>query len=372
MLQIKEVKSRKDLKAFVMLPFRLYKGDPNWVPPLIGDQMKFLDPRHNPFFQHSEASLYLAVRDARVVGRISAHTNTRHNLEHHDEVGFFGFFECEEDPEAAKALLNTALQWNRTRKRSAVRGPINFTINDECGMLVDGFDSPPMIMNRHDKPYYQHLLEGCGFVKAMDMYAYLSIRTEMPERIDRVAAMIEKRTGVKIRSLSKDKAMRAKDIETIFHIYSKAWEYNWGNVPMTQAELEHLASELLPLADPDMIFIAEMDGQPVGFSLAMPNYNEVLKVMNGRTHLWALIKAMIAKKRIGSARVVTMGLIEEYRKRGIDTLFYYYSYKHDIPKGYIRGEFSWVLENNVMMNRVAEMLDAERYKTYRIYEHAIN
>ncbi|HNQ43248.1 MAG TPA: peptidogalycan biosysnthesis protein, partial [Candidatus Cloacimonadota bacterium] len=232
-------------------------------------------------------------------------------------------------------------------------------------------DCPPMVMMRHDKRYYQQHYEQAGLTKTMDLYAYLSERREMPERIDRVAAAIERRTGVTIRSLSKNKKQRRKDIETVFEIYTKAWEYNWGNVPMTRDEFHFTVDELLPLADPDLVFIAEKDGQPVGFSLALPNYNEVLQVMKGSSGPIAMLKAALAKRRISSARVVTMGVIKEFQGRGIDTLFYYYSYKNGLPKGYFRGEFSWVLENNTMMIRVAEMLDARIYKTYRLYDKAI-
>jgi GNAT superfamily N-acetyltransferase len=371
MIELVPVRTRRELKEFNMLPFRLYKDDPNWVPPLIGEQKKFFDPRHNAFYEHSEAELFLARKDGRTVGRISAHTNTRHNKEHKDRVGFFGFFECENEQEVADQLLARALEWNRAHGRDAMRGPFNFTINAECGLLVDGFDTPPMIMMRHDKPYYARLLENSGFHKAMDMYAYLSVRTEIPERIDKIAALIEKRTRVKIRSLSKDKNQRMKDIGTVFEVYTEAWQYNWGYVPLSEGEFHNLADELLPVADPELIFIAEIDGRPVGFCLAMPNYNEVLKVMGGRVNPLTMLKAMRAKKKIGSARVVTMGIVREFQQRGIDTLFYYYAYKNGLPKGLFRGEFSWVLENNTMMIRVAEMLDAQVYKTYRIYEKDI-
>lgn len=354
-----------------MLPFRLYKDDPNWVPNLISDDKKHLSPRHNPFFLHSEAELYLAIKDGQVVGRISAHTNTRHNLTHNDKAGFFGFFECINDVEVARALLDEAMRWNKTKGRDKVMGPFSFTINDECGLLVDGFDSPPMIMNTHSRPYYQKLLSEAGFAKAMDMYAYLSERTEMPKRIERIASAIQRRTGVKIKSLSHNKKQRAEDIKKIFKVYAKAWEDNWGNVPMTQEELEHITKQLLPLADPELVFLAEIEDEPVGFCLAMPNFNEVLKVMHGRVNPCTMIKALRAQKRISSARVITMGLIDGYRQKGIDTLFYYYAYKNGLPKGYFKGEFSWVLENNTMMLRVAEMLDAIRYKTYRIYEKPV-
>ena len=371
MIEIIPVQSDRELKQFIMLPFRLYKKDPNWVPPLISEQKKFFDPAHNAFYQHSEAQLFLARENGKTIGRISAHTNTRHNLEHKDSMGFFGFFECEDNQEAANLLLQKALDWNREHNRSGMRGPFNFTINAECGLLVDGFLTPPMTLMRHDLPYYSRLLENAGFHKVMDMYAYFSERTEIPERVERMAALIEKRTRVSIHTLSKNKDQRRKDLEVLFKVYTEAWQYNWGYVPLTEGEFQNLADELLPVADPDLVFIAEVDGRPVGFCLAMPNYNEVLKVMKGRINLITLWKAMQARKKISTARVVTMGIIPEFQQRGIDTLFYYYAYKNGLPKGLYKGEFSWVLENNTMMIRVAEMLDAQVYKTYRIYEKDI-
>lgn len=368
MITIKAVSTRRDLKDFVMLPFRLYKKDPNWVAPLIGEQYKFLSPKTNPFFQHSEAQLFIAYKDGDVVGRISAHTNVQHNKEHKDNIGFFGFFECIEDQEVANALLSKATEWNRARGKNGIRGPLNFTINDECGLLVKGFDTPPMVMMTHALPYYQTLIANAGFAKAMDMFAFYSVKTEIPERLERLYEVLLKRTGVTIHSLSRDKVQRRKDLETVFKLYTDAWQYNWGHVPLTNAEFHHLVDELMPLADPDLVLFAEKDGVPVGFSLTLPNYNEVLKAMNGRVNPLTLIKALIAKKRMTSARVITMGILHEYHGRGIDAIFHYISYKKGIPKGYVRGEFSWILETNTMMIRVAEMLEAEPYKTYRLYE----
>ena len=371
MIKVIPVTTKKHLMQFIMLPFELYKNDPNWVAPLISEQKKFFNPKKNPYYQHSAVQLFLALDEDKVVGRISAHSNTEHNKEHKENIGFFGFFDSIDSQEVADKLFSAAYEWNRYRGFSSMRGPMNFSVNHEVGLLVDGFDTPPMVMMRHDHPYYQKLFINGGMQKTMDLYAYLSYRTEMPERIDRVAAAIEKRTGITIRHLAKDKEQRRKDIETVFEIYTKAWEYNWGNVPMTKAEFHHTVEELLPLADPELVLIAEKSGQLAGFSLAMPNFNEVLKVMHGRVNPITLVKAMIAKKKISSARVITMGVIKEFQGRGIDSLFYYYSYKNGLPKGYYNGEFSWVLENNTMMIRVAEMLDAIRYKTYRLYDKPI-
>jgi GNAT superfamily N-acetyltransferase len=370
-VKIIPVDSKQQLKSFIMLPFGLYQKDPNWVPPLIMDQKKFFNPKKNPYYQHSEVKLFLAEKDGKVVGRISAHSNTQHNKEHKENIGFFGFFECINDQEVANALFDTAYEWNRYRGFTSMRGPLNFSVNEECGLLIDGFDTPPMVMMRHDLPYYQKLFEAYGLTKTMDLYAYLSERREMPERIEKMVDILTKRYKVKIRSLSRDKKQMKKDIETVFEIYTKAWEYNWGNVPMTKAEFDHIVEELLPIADPDLVFFAEIDGKHAGFSLALPNYNEVLKVMNGHVNPITILKAMHAKKHISSARVITMGIIKEYQGRGIDSIFHYHSYKNGLPKGYYKGEFSWVLESNLPMMHVAEKLDARIYKTYRLYDKAI-
>lgn len=371
MLEIIPVLHKKDLKRFIMLPFDLYKDDPAWVPPLIADQYAFFNPGKNPYYFHSEVQLFIAVKDDVVVGRISAQTNTQHELEHDEHIGFFGFFECIDDTKVASALFDAAGTWNRNKGYASMRGPMNFSVNQECGLLIDGFEEPPMVMMLHAKPYYQKLYEECGMQKTIDLYAYLSDREVMPERIEKVAGMIEKRAGVEIQALRTKKKELKEDIETVFEVYTKAWQYNWGNVPMTKAEFDAMVSDLMPLADTDLVFIARKNGEPVGFSLALPNYNEVLKAMGGRINPITMIKALIAKSKIKSARVITMGVLKEYQGRGIDTLFYYYSYKNGLPKGFHRAEFSWVLENNTMMIRVAEMLDAERYKTYRLYDKEV-
>ncbi len=371
MIEIRTVLGKKDLKAFIMLPFSLYKNDPNWVAPLIKEQWEFFNPKENPYYDHSEVELFIAWENGKAIGRITAHTNTQHNIEHKDKVGFFGFFECTDNQEAANALLNKTLEWNKTKGMDTVRGPMNFSTNEECGLLVDGFNTPPFIMMTHHLPYYQKLLENAGFTKARDLYAYLSERSVMPEKIERAAKLLLKRNKFTIRSLSREKEQLREDIQTAFKVYRKAWEYNWGFVPITEGEFNHLAKNLLPIIDPDMVFIAEVDGVPVGFSLALPNYNEVLMVMHGRSNPYTLLKAYFKSKHIGSARVITMGVIKEYQNRGIDIVFHYYSYKNGLPKGFFRGEFSWVLDNNVMMMREAEMLDAHIYKTYRLYDKAI-
>ena len=371
MLNVIPVDSKKQLKDFILLPFKIYKNESNWVPPLISDRKKFFNPKKNPYYQHSEVKLFLALKDGEPVGRISAHSNTQHNKEHNENIGFFGFFECIDNQEVANALFDAAFEWNRYRNFTSLRGPMNFSVNQDCGLLINGFDSPPMIMMPYNFPYYPKLYENYGLTKTMDLYAFISEYHSIPERVAKMAEIIAKRTNVQIHSLSYDKKQRKKDIETVFEIYTRAWQYNWGNVPMTKAEFDHLVAELLPIADPDMVFIAEVDGQLAGFSLTLPDYNEVLKVMQGKVNPLTVIKALKARKHITSVRVITMGIIKEFQGKGIDTLLYYYTFKNGLPKGYYRSEFSWILENNIPMINTAEKLGAEIYKTYRLYDKAL-
>jgi len=371
MINVIPVDTKKQLKDFILLPFKIYKNESNWVPPLIGDRKKFFNPKKNPYYQHSEVKLFLALKDGEPVGRISAHSNTQHNKEHNENIGFFGFFECIDNQEVANALFDAAFQWNRYRNFTSMRGPMNFSVNDECGLLIQGFETPPMIMMPYNFPYYRSLYENYGLIKTMDLYAFISEYHSIPERVAKMAEIIAHRTKANVRSLSYDKKQRKKDIETVFEIYTRAWQYNWGNVPMTKAEFDHLVAELLPIADPDMVFIAEVDRQLAGFSLTLPNYNEVLKVMQGKVNPLTVIKALKARKHITSVRVITMGIIKEFQGKGIDTLLYYYTFKNGLPKGYYRSEFSWILENNIPMINTAEKLGAEIYKTYRLYDKAI-
>ncbi|MBN2829440.1 MAG: GNAT family N-acetyltransferase, partial [Candidatus Cloacimonetes bacterium] len=314
---------------------------------------------------------FLAIKDNRVVGRITAQTNTLHNNHYHDKMGFFGFFECINDRTVAEALISEAVKWNKEHGRDKISGPFNFTINDICGLLVDGFDTPPYIMLSYNKPYYEKLLNDVGLVKAKGMYSYLTHTDVIPPKLERVAKVIEKRLekeNVTFYTLRKKKEERIEDIEIVFDIYRKAWKDNWGYVPMSEKEFDRLKDELLPIADPNFIIIAKKDNIPIGFSVGIPNYNRVFKVMNGKINPVTIVKALIAKSRIKEVRVMIMGILEEYRNLGVDAMFHYKFYQYGIPKGIFDGEFSWVLEDNVMMNRLAVSLGGIPYKTYQILE----
>ncbi len=367
-MQIIPVTTKQLLKQFILLPFTLYKNDPNWVAPMISDQMKFFDPEKNPYFEHSEVQLFLALKDGKVVGRISAHTNTQHNKFHEDKVGFFGFFECINDQEVANALLDTAKDWNRKHGMDTLRGPMNLSTNDECGLLIEGYDTPPYVMMTHNPPYYLELLEKAGFAKVMDLNAWYTDTPDVPERLIKLGKMIEKKQNFTIRTLNKKDLKR--DIKTVFTIYQKAWERNWGFVPMTKKEFDHTVATLLPIVDTDLVFIAEVDGQPAGFSVALPDYNVILQKFRGKITpagiFWLLYYTKFFPKKMERVRVITMGVVKEYQSRGIDIMFYYHSFLNGHKKGLYKAEYSWVLETNTMMNRIAVDLMARVHKKYRI------
>ncbi|MCL1827482.1 MAG: GNAT family N-acetyltransferase [Candidatus Cloacimonetes bacterium] len=367
--EIVKVTTKKELEKFIKFPFDLYKSDPYWVAPLIADQKKFFDPRYNPYFEHSEVQLLLVLLSGKVCGCISAHTNNNHNSFHQDKKGFFGFFECINNSEVAKILLTEAEKWLREKDCNVMSGPYNFSTNSECGLLIDGFDSPPFVMMTHNYPYYAALIEKAGYNKTMDLYAWLLTTHEMPAFLESVGKRFEKNKQFTIRCLNKKHL--AEDIRTVFSIYQKAWAPNWGFVPMSEKEFDHLVDSLLPIIDPELVFIAECDGQPAGFSVALPNYNIILQKIKGKMNPLSIAKFLYYKNKMKSLRVITLGVIPEFLGKGIDTLFYYETWKTGLKKGFTTGEFSWVLETNTMMNKIARHLGATVHKTYRIYEKDI-
>ncbi len=369
-LKVLPVKTNAELMQFIKLPFRLYKEDPIWVAPLIIDQKAFFNPAKNPYYEHSKVQLFLVKDEKKVIGRISAHTNRMHNQFNEDNIGFFGFFECEDNQEAIHLLFDSAEKWIKEQGCDAMRGPLNFSTNDECGLLIKGFDTSPFVMMPHNHEWYKERIEKEGYAKAKDLYAWLVIYKNMPDFLEKLGEkIISKELSFKIRCL--DKNNLKQDIETVFSIYQKAWEKNWGFVPMSRKEFDHTVKTLLPIVVPEFVFIAEVDGVPAGFSVSLPDYNFILKKMKGHLFPFGIFKALYYKNKIKSIRVITMGVIPEYQSRGIDILFYYYSWKKGVELKFNRGEFSWVLEDNEMMNRIAKHLGAHVHKTYRIFEKKI-
>lgn len=370
-ITVRTVRSRREEMAFIKFQWRVYRDNPHWVPPLLMDRKKLIDRKGNPFYKHARMELFVAERDGGIVGRIGAIINDNHNKEHKENIGFFGFFECIDDQAVANALFDAAGAWLKQQGVTAMRGPASPSVNDEYGLLVDGFDKPPMILMAYNPPYYQQLIEGYGFTKAKDLWAYYlhSERVFSSEKLVRVSELLKKREGLVIRSLNmKD---FDNEVKRIREMYNKGWEGNWGEVPMTEDEFNYAAKDLKAIVDPELVIIAEVKGKPVGFGLSLPDLNVVLK-HNKRGYLVpALVRMLLFKKRVDAIRVVILGVIPEYRNSGIGGVLFYETGKRSVQQGYPHGEASWVLEDNVMMNRGAEMMSGERYKTYRVYQKAL-
>jgi GNAT superfamily N-acetyltransferase len=366
---VRRVASKRDETAFIKLPWAIYAGDPNWVPPLLMDRRKLIDRKNNPFYRHAVMEMFLAERGGDRVGRIAAIVNDSHNREHGENIGFFGFFECVDDPAVANALFDAAADWLRGRGVSAMRGPASPSVNDEYGLLIDGF-TPPRILMAYNPPYYQGLVEGYGFAKAKDLYAYhLSQVRVAASKLARVADVIERRASVKIRTI--DFGNFDAEVALLRELYTRGWERNWGEVPMDEDEFRYAAKDLKAIADPDLIIIAEVAGKPVGFGMTLPDLNQIL-IRNRRGWLLpALVRILLFRKRMDTVRIVILGVLPEYANAGVGSILFYETARHARVKGYDYGEASWVIEDNVMMTRGAEMMNAVRAKTYRVYQYPL-
>jgi GNAT superfamily N-acetyltransferase len=365
-VRVDAITGRSDMRAFLRLPWRIYRGQPHWVPPLLVEQRKLLDRRRHPFHQHADVEYFLARRGDRVVGRVAAIVNHRHVEFHGETVGFFGFFECEDDPAAANALLGQAQAWLAARGMTAMRGPMNFSTNEECGLLVDGLDEPPMIMMTYNPPYYERLLEGTGLRREKDLLAYLIREIHEPERLLRGVSRLGERAGATVRPIRLKELPR--EIERIREVYNSAWEKNWGFVPMTEAEFDEMAKQMKQIVDPELCLIAELNGVVAGFQLALPNYNQAIRHANGRLLPFGIVRLLWHARRIDEVRVITLGVKPEYRRLGLDAMMILRAYRRAIELGYRRSEASWILEDNAMMRRILERLGWIVYKTYRVYE----
>ncbi|HLP15899.1 MAG TPA: hypothetical protein VK470_06565 [Bacteroidota bacterium] len=366
-ITIRPVRTKTDETKFLRFLWTIYKNDPAWVPPLMMDRRKLIDRKNNPFYQHASLELFLAERDGEVVGRIGAIVNDHHNKEHHDTVGFFGFFESIDDQAVANALFDAAGAWLRSKKMTTMRGPVNPSVNDELGMLLNAFDKPAVAMMTYNPPYYPKLVDGYGFAKAKDLYAYLLRQdTVYTDRVIRANEIIKQRGGLTFRSLNmKD---FKNEVDRIKTVYNKAWEANWGEVPMTDAEFDALAKDLKMVVEPELVILAEAKGKVIGFSLALPDINQALIYNKNGGMLGGLYHLMTKKKKIDLVRIIVLGVIPEYQKSGASGVLFYETAVRAKKLGYKYGEASWVLEDNVMMNRAAEMMQGERYKTYRLYD----
>jgi GNAT superfamily N-acetyltransferase len=367
-IKIETVKTQKDLDAFIKLPWSIYKGDPNWVPPLLSEVREILDTARNPFWQHARREIFLA-RDmaGNPVGRIVAIIDPSQNEFHGDKTGFFGFFECVNDQETADLLFDEAKKCLKAGGMTVMRGPMNPSMNDECGFLLEGFDSPPVAMMTYTPQYYLELAQHYGLRKAKDLYALIKmLKDGVPERLGKIIDRTEKNTRVKVRQLEMKNFVR--DIQYLKDIYNSAWEKNWGFIPMTSAEMDLAAEKLKQFVKPELVLFAEIDGQPVGVSVTVPDINQVLIKLDGKLGPVGLAKFLYYRNKIDGIRSLIGGVKKEYRNTGIISVLYRETEKAAVRLGYKWCELSWNLEDNDLINKFDEALGGKVYKKYRICE----
>ncbi|MDR1384826.1 MAG: GNAT family N-acetyltransferase [Planctomycetaceae bacterium] len=370
---VKEVTTSKEFAQFIDFPWQIYRDDPYWVPPLKIDVQNTLNPKKHPFLKHGDMAKFLAVRDGQVVGRILASDDPRYNEQNRTNVGNFGLFESVDDQEVADALFEQAAIWVRKKGRNAIMGPVTYSTNYECGTLIDGFDSPPRLMMPHNPPYYSQRIEAWGFEKDKDLYAWwfndpYDIVQKWQPFLDRI---VSRQTGITVRPFSRRNF--EKDVQQCMKIYDHARKnWWWACVELTSAEVRYYAKQLSMFGDENMVLLAEKDGEPIGFSITMPDLNEVIRPLNGRLTWWGLPVGVWrfyrGLKQVETARMMVLCVLPDYRQRGVaerlilETL----NYGKNTRK-FKAGELSWTDEDNTKINRIIERVGAKRYKTYRVY-----
>jgi GNAT superfamily N-acetyltransferase len=374
-IEITKVGSNTERDAFIKLPWKIYAYDPVWVPPLLIERKEFIDREKHPFFEHGKAEFFLARRDGEVVGRILVSDDPKYNELHGSNVGCFGMFESIDDQDVANALFEAASKWLRELGRDEIMGPIDYSTNYLCGLLVGGFQHPPMLLTSHNPPYYSRLIEGWGFAKVMDFFAWwFAEPANAAARLRKLAGALKKRPEkvtprqINLRDIS-------SEAQRIRSIYNQAWAKNWGFVPFSEKEFAYMTKEMKPLLLPDLVWLAEISGDPVGFILCVPDINVALKKINGRLTTFGLpiglAKLLFHKNRIRTVRLVALGVVPKYRRHGIAEMLVLQIIENAMLKRGFVGECSLILENNVMMNRFLEAIGAEKYKTYRIYRRSL-
>jgi len=371
--EIESVLTAKDRKKFINFPHDLYASDPNYVPELYLVVKDILDPKKNPFFEHSEVALFLAYQDQKVVGRIAAIRNNNYNQYHQSNVGFFGFFDVIEDYQVAEALLSKATDWCKSQGFEQILGPANFTTNDTAGLLVEGYDSPPVVEMTYNKPYYLDFITRFGFQKEIDLFATLFDERINYERPLQIASLLKERLqtqGFIFRTIRMKEINQ--EVDKIIALYNSAWESNWGFVPPTPKETRHLAKNLLQICDPQYAYIVEKDGNMVGFALGLPNINETLiKIKRGKLFPFGIFRLLRGFKKAKIVRIILLGVVKEQRKKGIESVLYANFIRDGFKNKLKAVEASWVLENNVQMNSALDKIGGLRYKTYRIFSMPI-
>ena len=368
-IAIQPVETRSQQQRFIRLPWRIYADDPCWMPPVIMSQQELLGFRKHPFYERSKSRSFLATRGGRDVGRITAIVNAGHIDRYKEQRGFFGFFECDEDTAASRALFQAAGDWLHAQGMTCIRGPANPTLNYECGLLIEGFDTPPFFMMTHNRPWYAHLVEDAGFGKIEDMFAFWG-ETSMLGGLDpKLVTMVEgvkERFGVTIRPL--DRRRFADEVRTFLHIYNESLGGTWGFVPLTSGEIDHMAASLKYLIEPELTLVAEVDGKPVGAVFCLLDYNPRIKAIDGRLFPFGFLRLLWNKKAIKRLRAISTNVVPEYQAWGIGLVLMNGLYERFMKWGLREVEFSWVLESNYLSRRTLERGGALVTKKYRMYQ----
>ncbi len=370
MISIIPVQTKEELQRFIDFPYELYKDDPNFVPELFIAQRDHMDPKKNPYFEHATMISFLAVRDGVDVGRIAA-VHDKNLISYTGElIGVFGFFDLIEDYDVAKALLDAASSWLKDQGLKFLEGPYSYSTHHVCGLLVDGFQVPPSVMMAYNKPYYASFADRYGLKKKTDVLAYRILATDFPDRLKRALPLLEekfRRNGISIRPINMKQF--DEDVKKTLKVYNMAWSRNLGFTPMTEKEFLHAGKDMKMIIDPNLVLIAEKDGEPVGFSLVLPDINQILiKIKRGRLLPTGIFKLLFGKSAIKSVRILALGIVEEYRKLGIDAYFYAKAFEYASQhKKYTSGEASWILEDNLDMNNAIIKMGGKVEKRYRFF-----
>jgi hypothetical protein len=378
MIQVKRVETKADWRKFIELPWALYANDPYWVPPLKIAMWDLLNVDKNPFFKHAYMYPLLAYRGDQLVGRAIGVIDDRHNKYHSEQVVFFGFYESTNDQEVCDSLLSEIAKWGKGRGMTVLRGPANPSTNHECGLLVEGFEDTPTVMTTYNPPYYADLLEKWGLAKSKDLLSYIidSRTSKFSDRLLAHAEKLKESGNVTFRTARMNEY--EKEIDIILDIYNDAWEKNWGFVPMDTEEFRHMAKDMKAVLDPNLLLIAEVRGEPAAFALALPDVNQaIMKIRNGKLLPFGLLKLLWnlkgpgKKKTLNRCRVITLGIKKKYQQVGVGPVLYLEYLKRGPAAGYPAGEASWILEDNVPMNRALEHMCGKRTKVHRIYDKTL-
>lgn len=369
-IRVEPVRSAGELKRFIRFPWKVYRGrtpNPNWVPPLLVGERDLFNPRKNPFWAHAECQHFLAYRGREVVGRITATMDHNYIQFHEQKNAFLGFYESVDDREVAQALFDAATSWARDRGMSRIIGPMNPSADQILGVLIDSFDTPPIVQMGYNPSYYPVLYEACGFAKEKDLFCYRMLAKDLPmsDKIRRVAELVQKKRKISLRTVNmKD---FSGEVQRIRELYNSAWEKSWGFVPWTREEFDYNSNDLRLVGDPDIVLMAEVEGKLIAVSIPIPDVNQILVKMNGRLLPFGIFKLLLGRRKIDIFRMAIMGVARGYHNQGIDALLIYETYQRAMVRGYRGAEFSWLLEDNYNVRNLVENWGAEHYRTYRIY-----